>query len=383
VRTPQLATRTVRILAVPLLLAGVAAGIAPAAPAVAGRIGSQGSAPSFTINGDLWGVAATPATNAWAVGSTISGKTLIVHWNGTTWKRVPSPSLGDYASLYGVTAASATNAWAVGSADVGTNGKTLIVHWNGTVWKRVPSPSPGTYASLYGVAATSATNAWAVGSASSGKTLILHWNGTVWSQVPNPSLKGSFQAVAATSATNAWAVGYAGNPGGAGVPGNNRPLIMHWNGVAWNRVPSHLAPGLGNLRGVAATSAGNAWAVGCTGCLAEGAGDPLIEQWNGTAWKQVPAPSPDSLDGLWGVAATSPANAWAVGTPVGGPGHTTGIVHWNGTTWKPVPSPNPGGQEHVFGVAATSARNAWAVGQTEATTPFKSLISHWNGTAWN
>jgi hypothetical protein len=32
--------------------------------------------------------------------------------------------------------------WAVGSR-IGTGGdKTLIVHWNGSAWKRVPSPSP-------------------------------------------------------------------------------------------------------------------------------------------------------------------------------------------------------------------------------------------------
>jgi len=378
VRVPQLATRSIRTLTVPLLLAGVA-GITPAT-AAATQTRSPGPAASFTINGALSGVAATSAGNAWAVGSDGSGKTLIVHWNGTAWTRVPSPSLSGFASLSGVAATSATNAWAVG---FGGNGKTLIVHWNGTAWTRVPSPSPGTFATLSGVAATSATNAWAVGSAFRGKTLILHWNGTVWRQVPNLSLKGAFQAVAAISARDAWAVGYTGSPGGAGIPGNNSPLIMHWNGVAWKQVPTHLAPGLGNLRGVAATTAGNAWAVGCTGCLAEGAGDPLIERWNGTAWKQVPAPSPVSLAGLYGVAATSPANAWAVGTPSGGPGHTTGIVGWNGTAWKPVPSPNPGGQVHVMGVAATSARNAWAVGETEATTPFKGVISHWNGTAWN
>ena len=377
-RVPQLATRSIRTLTVPLLLAGVA-GITPAT-AAATQTRSPGPAASFTINGALSGVAATSAGNAWAVGSDGNGKTLIVHWNGTAWTRVPSPSLSGFASLSGVAATSATNAWTVG---FGGNGKTLIVHWNGTAWTRVPSASPGTFATLSGVAATSATNAWAVGSAFRGKTLILHWNGTVWSQVPNLSLKGAFQAVAAISARDAWAVGYTGSPGGAGIPGNNSPLIMHWNGVAWKHVPTHLAPGLGNLRGVAATSAGNAWAVGCTGCLAEGAGDPLIERWNGTAWKQVPAPSPVSLAGLYGVAATSPAKAWAVGTPSGGPGHTTGIVRWNGTAWKPVPSPNPGGQVHVMGVAATSARNAWAVGETEATTPFKGVISHWNGTAWN
>ena len=286
-RTPQFATRFARVLALPLLVAGAAPVTAAARPT------PVGPAASFTVSGTLGDVAATSASNAWAVGTTGS------------------------------------NAAA----------KTMIVRWNGTAWARVPTPTPAGGAYLSGVAAT--------------------------------------------SATDAWAVGYAGSPGGAGVPGTNRPLILHWNGVAWKQVPTHLAPGLGNLRGVATTAAGNAWAVGCTGCFAVGAGDPLIERWNGTAWKQVPVPSSVSLAGLWGVAAASSANAWAVGTPSGGPGHTTGIVGWNGTAWKPVPSPNPGGQEHVFGVAATSARNAWAVGETEATTPFKGVISHWNGTAWN
>ena len=197
-RIPQLATRSIRTLTVPLLLAGVA-GITPAT-AAATQTRSPGPAASFTINGALSGVAATSAGNAWAVGSDGNGKTLIVHWNGTAWTRVPSPSLSGFASLSGVAATSTTNAWAVG---FGGNGKTLIVHWNGTAWTRVPSASPGTFATLSGVAATSATNAWAVGSAFRGKTLILHWNGTVWSQVPNLSLKGAFQAVAAISARDA------------------------------------------------------------------------------------------------------------------------------------------------------------------------------------
>ena len=80
--------------------------------------------------------------------------------------------------------------------------------------------------------------------------------------------------MAATSTNNSSAVGYAGTPGGAGIEGTNSPLILHWNGAVWTQVPNHLAPGLGNLRGVTATSAGTAWAVGCIGCLVKGAGDP-------------------------------------------------------------------------------------------------------------
>jgi len=50
--------------------------------------------------------------------------------------------------------------------------------------------------------------------------------------------------------------------------------------------------------------------------------------WNGTAWTQVPSPTPRTSGNvtLRGVAGVSAARAWAVG---GG-----SIVAWNGTSWK-------------------------------------------------
>lgn len=111
-----------------------------------------------------------------------------------------------------------------------------------------------------------------------------------------------------------------------------------------------------------------AWAVGCTG------GGTAILHWNGTAWAQVPSPSPGSPSGdcLVGVAATSARNAWAVGTAGN---RNFFILRWNGTAWTQVPSPSPGHGDQLTSVAVTSARNAWAVGSG-------GLILHWNGTAW-
>ncbi len=117
----------------------------------------------------------------------------IVHWNGTAWTRVPSPNppsqpLGDW--LFGVAATSARNAWAVGGTSITDAGsKTLVLDWNGTAWKRMPSPGPPAGPNLYGVAATSARNAWAVGGTTSNDNgifncVILHWNGTTWNLAP-------------------------------------------------------------------------------------------------------------------------------------------------------------------------------------------------------
>ena len=169
--------------------------------------------------GELFGVAATSASNAWAVGSFADShntpQTLIEHWNGTTWKRVASPGPGgstSTSSLSAVAVSSTSNAWAVGAYFAKGVAKSLILHWNGTSWKQVTSPSlDGSSAagSLSGVTIVSATNAWAVGTASGHLTLAAHWNGTSWTRVPTPDVGhfNQFAAVGASSATDVWAVG--------------------------------------------------------------------------------------------------------------------------------------------------------------------------------
>jgi hypothetical protein len=210
----------------------------------------------------------------------------------------------------------------------------VILHWNGTAWTRVPSPGRAYSAFLASVAAISADDAWAAGYTSSraGKDapLILHWNGTSWKQVPSPDLSAGtvLDGVAATSAGDAWVVGYTGT--GPLTCSRCATLILHWNGTTWTRVPSPNPRAGSQLFGVAATSAGNAWAVGSTPSLA---GSTLILHWNGTAWEQVrtPNPFPGHGENLTGVAATSARNAWVVG--YAGGGQYALIAHWNGVSW--------------------------------------------------
>jgi eukaryotic-like serine/threonine-protein kinase len=328
---------------------------------------------SFSVPGGLAAVAATSASNAWAVGSTgssLNPKPLIAHWNGTRWKQVPSS--GVPGVLHAVAATSATNAWAVGGT---VAGQSLILHWNGTSWQQVPSA--GAAGIVTGVSASSATNAWAVASSSSSaKGVILHWNGTSWQQVPSPSLGGrvSLNAVAVISERDAWAVGDVSTG-----TFSETSVILHWNGTSWQQVPgpSPSEGKFGNgLADVAATSATSAWAVGCTDGCPTG-GTPLIERWDGTSWKQVAAPTtPYSLYNLSGVAAISATSAWAVGG--GGPvtAESAATVDWNGRGWTLGGITGAG----LAGVTATSASNAWAVGGSASG---RTLILHWNGHTWS
>lgn len=89
---------------------------------------------------------------------------------------------------------------------------------------------------------------------------------------------------------------------------------------------------------------------------------------------------PTSGGHFFGVAATSFANAWAVGLTYGVSTKIL-IVRWNGAAWKQTRTPRlPSGA--LNGIAATSARDAWSVGYTGTQSSPKTLILHWNGSAW-
>ncbi len=163
--------------------------------------------------GVLNAVTAVSTNDVWAVGDFINAsgvqQTLIEQWNGRKWGVVSSPNVGTQPNeLLGVTAVSANDIWAVGFSEPSPSFfVTLALHWDGTSWSVVSSPSNGT---LRAVAAVSTSDVWAVGDGGTSASLIEQWNGTSWSVVanPNPStLTNTLKGVAIVSATDIWAVG--------------------------------------------------------------------------------------------------------------------------------------------------------------------------------
>ena len=204
---------------------------------------------------------------------------------------------------------------------------------------------------------------------------------------PNPSsTANTLRGVSAVSGSDAWAVGnYTNNTTGA-----IDTLILHWDGTAWAQVPAPSPSSTENvLLGVSAVSGSDAWAAGYYINNTSGVRNTLVLHWDGTAWAQVPAPSPGSGDcQLYGLSAVSGSDAWAAGdstNPTTGDGVAL-ILHWNGTVWTQVASPGVSSADNELrGVSAVSGSDAWAVGyyQNNATgAPANPLILHWNGTAW-
>jgi hypothetical protein len=404
------------------------AGLAFAAILWAEPMAAKAATPSFGTGqlGVLSSVSAL-AGDAWAVGEgtdpvTGAHTTLVLHWNGASWSQVASPNPGgttarsDSSALDGVSALSATDVWAVGSYTNPTTGahESLILHWNGSSWRQVASPNPGGTTSsgsgtnLQGVSADSAKDIWIVGgylnrASGADQTLTMRGNGRSWSVVASESPGGTkkddlsdLDGVDAISKSDVWAVGeYSTQAKSSG----RDAVVLHWNGARWARVASPNASGqngqrVTNLASVTATSARFALAVGAfSPDPASSALESLSLRWRDSAWEQVASPNPGGVTAvadftsLASVSAVSAENAWAVGddTDASSGALDSVVLHWNGSKWTRVSSPNPSmTATYLFSVCAVSAADVWAVGSYyDATTKSDyTLVLHWNGISW-
>jgi len=209
--------------------------------------------------GGLAAVAASSATDAWALGTNASALLIahLLHWNGHGWRSSAVPDFGGSINAdINLAAAPGGRAWI--STDNGGK-STVLFSWNGTSWKPQSYPCPHWGCGLIKITARTGQDAWAVGnyvnSAGSGGPLALHWTGSSWTTTPVPFIKdGYLTGVFGISSTNAWAVG--------AVFGSAAMLLYHWDGTAWHKMqtPAGLTqPPLGESTGIAGDSAGHLW----------------------------------------------------------------------------------------------------------------------------
>src|SRR5205823_11756654 len=138
----------------PLLLRYDTTKPSPQWVSVSGRGGLPSPGKAETV---LTGVNVLSASNVWAVGYDSDGsaeRPLALHWNGSKWSSSSIPGEG---ALRKVTAISANNVWAAGTYyDAGAQlYRTLVVHFNGTSWTTaVSADAPTTSDEIIGLAAS-------------------------------------------------------------------------------------------------------------------------------------------------------------------------------------------------------------------------------------
>jgi hypothetical protein len=248
----------------------------------------------------LNGVSAIATDDVWAVGYWQPEKkvdaafhTLTEHWDGTSWTVVDSPTVPSSGSntLTAVSAISDHNVWAVGYY-FAANGdrRTLIEHYDGTSWSIVASPNPGGVSdALLGVAAVAAGDVWAVGYTSDGfgyTALVEHFDGVSWTRAapaadPSSS-EGVLAGVTQDGSSNVVAFGYH-------VIGDDyRTLVERWNGSSWS-----ISPSVDGTDGVVTVLRGGSvlgadtWAVGFDYRVSDGRYKEFTEHDDGSGWATV------------------------------------------------------------------------------------------------
>jgi hypothetical protein len=330
------------------------------------------------FDNNLAGVSAASPTDAWAVGNYYPKtnnevySTLGEHWNGKRWTAYALPDVGpNENSLLAVSELPGGGAWAVGYyATADYQQRTLIEHYNGTSWEVVSNPNPGPTGDIfYGVSALSEDDVWAIGAQRHGEEwipLAEHWDGSSWSVVPVPAPPGSdtlLYAVSAVSSKDIYAVGQSGYS----FP--SQTLLEHWNGYFWAPVPAQQDPTETLTPLGLDANGGNVTVVGSretnkvpnTTLVASGA--PFE---TGVQLETTPSHGTGEND-LFGAATAADGSTWAVGWYLEPETflQRTLVLHGVNGQWSLVESPSPSSEENgLAAVTAIPGGGLWAVGIT-------------------
>jgi hypothetical protein len=285
------------------------------------------------------------------------------------WQAVALPSsVIEPATLGSVSAASHSDAWAVG-ADAETSlqsGTPLILHWDGKDWSAVPLsgvPGPGY---LAWVSAASASDAWASGIDAAG-TVLLHWNGKKWSNVSFPyQATATVPSLAVERDGTAWLAG--GYPNASGI---YQPLVEEWNGTAWHVVNTGLSGG--SLGVVRVSASGDVFVAGVG---TDGSNQVAYEQ-DGT-WTSLPAPPITSVVDMLGVSAS---DVWVAGLSLSLTVGPAEVCNWDGSTWTTVTAPANAGQ--ALSISPDKAGQPQWLGAETGVDPSAPEYAHYNGTSWS
>lgn len=185
----------------------------------------------------IWG---NSTTDVWAAG-TASGT---LHWNGTSWRRIPNPGMGE--TIWSMWGTGPNNVYAVGDSG-------LCMRWNGSTWRRLELPIPSGVA-LNDIWGSSTNDIWIVGD----DGLVVRYNGTNWVVLPTTAVNALW-SVWGSASNNIWMVGELG-------------YMLKWDGTKLEEFASGGTNLYTRIRGF---SSAKMWLMMSGG---------YVSSWDGTRW---------------------------------------------------------------------------------------------------
>ncbi len=272
---------------------------------------------------DLAAVWAAAPDDVWATG----GYESILHWDGTGWVDLPSPT---YYGIYAMCGCAPDDGWAVTQiADV--------MRYDGVSWEQFPVPN-GPHI-LYDLDCrcenTPTDDVWAAGRPGE----LLHYDGVEWTELVIPDIADLY-GVWSPGPGEAWAVGRSG-------------AMLHYATGAGEVVDTGLTE---TLNGIWGRDPNDIWAVGNSG---------TILHYDGQQWTDQSIEYGGEFSAVWGLA--DGPGPWVVR----GGWRDGAVYEFDGAGWhsSAIFGDDPPALNALHG---TSAGDLWAVGDRGA-------IVHWDG----
>lgn len=345
-----------------LAVGGALSGVASAAGAAQGRWqvfpvdGSRGGYAFNRLGFAPGGGATALATYVSFDGNSVQQDPAALQFDGKDWQPSGFHSFPDGTRPLNGLAVQADGAWGVG---LRWNRQTMrddaqILYWDGRTWAdRTAGADIGEPFEADGTG----NDVWVVGGARhpAPGAVALRRSGSGWASVGLPSGLGAgarLLTVRVVAADDVWVGGFTATE----AFGTRTPLVLHWNGSSWKRLPNPFGTANGQVSALLPHD-GVLWAGGYSGTgIGGGSGDrAAVAAWNGSAW------SPRTPAGL----AASEATQLAVyGTEVWAAGRGTPLQRWTGGSWSPAAGPEP--EPLTVGALATAPDGSlWLGGSTE------------------
>jgi len=217
----------------------------------------------------------------------------ILHYDGTSWRRVASPAPHNMKTVF---VSSPTFAVAAGFG-------AALARWDGTSWTTDTEVSSLVSVALYSVFVLARDNIWVSG----GSGTMLHWDGAAWSRSDTHTVQHLYEV-------------FAFGPNDIYVGGRSG-TILHWDGSDW----ASIAPGwiTDDVDAIWGADPGTVYLAGGNGLIVRY--EPGEDRWT-----DLSVPTGESFTSMDGSSAT---NIWAAGGFAGG-----AIAHFDGASWSLDPS---------------------------------------------
>jgi hypothetical protein len=298
-----------------------------------------------------------------AASSDLADRTLYFRWSGRTWQRQYGPGRpnGIEVDVHALTRMPDGALLSVGQQEtLGPMPRSAISEIGGLADDGAAAIRP-----TAGARAPAAAGA-PPGSGAQG-------NGWTVVEAPPSQPQTSLAAVTALDSHDAWAAGqyYTGRVA------SGFPLILHYDGIGWRRMPLWGITWHGQLTSVTASSRGDVWAIG-----SDAFGFAHIVHRDRGRWADVPFPGQGNTHvTLTKIAAARGAAPWIIGYNDAGPV----LLRRTGAAWESVTP--PAGTSTLTAIHVTGQHDAWvATTQPDPDPQFpgwpETVIAYWDGTSW-